>query len=212
MVRLEGQYVDVVPLTSARYAELFAALCGPDDDALWTYRMVERPTALSGLWMHLAEQVDDESCVVFALVPKEGPLAGKAVGVASYQRISPEHGSIELGNVLYSGALQRTRAATEAVVLLLAHAFDTLGYRRFEWKCDSLNEPSRRAATRLGFSYEGAHRNAMVYKGRSRDTDWFSIIDTEWPALRTRASVWLAAENFDDTGSQRVGLSDVALS
>lgn len=206
-VRLEGRYVDVVPLTSARYAELFAALCGEDDDDIWTYRDLDRPATLSALWMHLAGKVDDEAIVSFALVPREGQYAGRAAGLASYQRISPAHGSVEIAGVVLAHALQRTRVGTEAVHLLIAHAFEDLGYRRFEWKCDSLNEPSRRAAVRFGFSYEGRHRNAMVYKDRTRDTDWFSITDEEWPAIGRRHRAWLDPANFDADGQQVTRLS-----
>lgn len=203
-VRLEGRYVDVVPLTEARFADLFATVCGPDDDDLWTYRPIDKPAALQHLWMHLAEEV--ESSPTFAFVPKEGPSGGKAAGIASYLRIDTCTGQVEVGGVLLGKQLQRTRAATEALHLLIRHAFDDLGYRRFEWKCDSLNEPSRRAAARLGFSYEGRFRHHMITKGRSRDTDWFSIIDSEWPAIRERHQRWLDPDNFDADGRQRAAL------
>lgn len=203
-VRLEGRYVDVVPLTEARFSELFDTVCGPDDGDLWTYRAIRRPTALSQLWMHLADAADADP--TFALVPKEGPAAGTAAGIASYLRIDTSTGQVELGGVLLSKRLQRTRAATEAVHLLIAHAMDDLGYRRFEWKCDSLNEPSRRAAARFGFSHEGRFRNHMITQGRNRDTDWFSIIDADWPAVRERHERWLDPDNFDADGRQRAPL------
>jgi len=206
-VRLEGRYVDLEPLSSAHYADLFAATCGPDDDGLWTYRPVERPTSLAALWMHLAGIVDSPVDVSFALVPREGPSAGRAAGVASYLRIEPAHGQIEVGGILLGAGLRRTRAATEAVHLLMRHAFDTLGYRRFEWKCDSLNEPSRWAARRLGFVPEGTFRNHMVVKGHNRDTDWFSVTDAEWPAVRARHEAWLDPANFGADGGQREALA-----
>ncbi len=121
-------------------------------------------------------------------------------------RIDPHHGQVEVAGVLLGRALQRTRAATEAIHLLMRNAFD-LGYRRFEWKCDSLNEPSRRAALRLGFVEEGRFRNHMVTQGRNRDTDWFSLTDGEWPAVRTAHERWLDPANFDDEGRQRVALA-----
>jgi RimJ/RimL family protein N-acetyltransferase len=201
-VRLDGRYVEVLPLSSAHYADLFASTCGLEDDALWTYRPIERPTSLPTLWMHLAAAVESPVDVSVALVPKEGPSAGKASGIASYLRVEPEHGQIEVGGILLGRDLQRTRAATEAIHLLMRHAFDDLGYRRFEWKCDSRNEPSRRAAERFGFTPEGRFRNHMVVKGHNRDTDWFSVTDAEWPAVRERHEAWLDPANFDADGQQ----------
>lgn len=206
-ITLTGRYVEVRPLTSAQYADLFAATCGEDDGDLWTYRPVPRPTSLSSLWMHLAGLLDSPDLVTFALVPLEGERAGKATGIASYARIEEGHGQIEVAGVLFGKALQRSRAATEAVHLLVAHAFDDLGYRRFEWKCDSLNEPSRRAALRLGFVAEGRFRQHMVSQGRSRDTDWFSVTDGEWPAVRAAHERWLDPANFDAAGGQLSALS-----
>ena len=206
-VRLEGRYVDLDPLSSAHYADLLATTCGPDDDGLWTYRPVDRPTSLATLWMHLAAIVDSPTDVSFALVPREGPSAGRAAGVASYLRIEPAHGQVEVGGILLGAGLRRTRAGTEAIHLLMRHALDDLGYRRFEWKCDSLNEPSRHAAARLGFTPEGTFRNHMVVKGRNRDTDWFSVTDAEWPAVRARHEAWLDPANFDEAGQQRTALA-----
>lgn len=201
-VTLAGRYVEVRPLTSAQYADLHAATCGPDDDGLWTYRPIPRPTTLAGLWMHLAAHLEDPALVTFALVPREGERAGRATGIASYTRIEEAHGQVEVAGVLFGAALQRTRAATEAIHLLMAHAFDDLGYRRFEWKCDSLNEPSRRAALRLGFVEEGRFRQHMVTQGRNRDTDWFSVTDAEWPAVAAAHRRWLDPANFDADGRQ----------
>jgi RimJ/RimL family protein N-acetyltransferase len=133
---------------------------------------------------------------------------GRVRGTLSYLRIDPPNGSIEIGMVLFSEGLQRTTAATEAVYLLLRHAFE-LGYRRVEWKCDSLNAPSRRAAERLGFSFEGVFRQAMVVKGRNRDTAWYSMLDREWPLLQPAFDAWLAPANFDTNGRQRERLSPI---
>ena len=143
--------------------------------------------------------------------PTSVPLAvldpdGTALGIASYLRIDPPNGSVEVGGVVLSDALQRTTAASEAMYLMMRHAFDELGYRRYEWKCDSANEPSRRAAGRLGFSYEGTFRNAVVYRGRNRDTDWYSITVEEWPAVRAELERWLDPGNFDADGRQRTRL------
>ena len=129
----------------------------------------------------------------------------RAVGVASYLRVTPASGSIEVGHIHYSPLLQRTPAATEAMYLMMSRVFD-LGYRRYEWKCDALNGPSRGAAKRLGFAYEGVFRQAAVYKGRNRDTAWYSIIDRDWIALKKAFESWLESGNFDDDGKQRVGL------
>ncbi|MEV5002588.1 GNAT family N-acetyltransferase [Nocardioides sp. LML1-1-1.1] len=197
-----GRYVEVRPLTSAHYADLHAATCGPGDDDLWTYRPIPRPETLPGLWMHLAGQLEDPAWVSFALVPREGERAGRATGIASYLRIEEAHGQVEVAGVLLGRALQRTRAATEAIHLLMRYAFDDLGYRRFEWKCDSRNEASRRAALRLGFVEEGRFRNHMVVQGRNRDTDWFSVTDAEWPAVRAAHERWLDPANFGADGHQ----------
>jgi RimJ/RimL family protein N-acetyltransferase len=206
-VTLEGRYVRVVPLSSAHYSDLFATCCGPDDDALWTYRPIEKPTVLADLWMHLAAHVDAPDMLTFSLVPLEGESAGKPAGISSYMRMEPAHGQVEVAGVLFGSGLRQTRAATEAMHLLMRHAFEDLGYRRYEWKCDSLNEPSRKAAARLGFTYEGRFRNHMVTKGRNRDTDWFSITAEEWPVVRAAHEQWLDPANFDEDGRQRRPLS-----
>ena len=135
--------------------------------------------------------------------------SGRAAGVASLMRIDPINGVIEVGHIKYTPALQRTAAATEAMFLLMRRVFDELGYRRYEWKCDALNAPSRAAATRLGFMFEGIFRQAVVYKGRNRDTAWFSIIDREWPALKSAYERWFAADNLDAQGRQRRSLGDL---
>ena len=133
--------------------------------------------------------------------------SGRAVGVASYMRIDPAAGVIEVGGINYAPPLQRTPAATEAMYLMMRRVFDELGYRRYEWKCDALNAPSRAAAQRLGFQYEGMFRQATVYKARNRDTCWFSILDSEWPALKSAFERWLDPANFDAMGRQRQNLA-----
>ena len=134
---------------------------------------------------------------------------GSPQGMASFMRIAPEHGVIEIGHIWFAPSLQRTRQATEAIYLMARHSFDDLGYRRLEWKCDALNEPSRRAAERFGFTFEGVFRQHLVVKGRNRDTAWFSILDGEWPAVRAAFEKWLAPENFDTSGRQRRSLADL---
>jgi len=130
-------------------------------------------------------------------------------GMASFMRMAPEHGVIEIGHIWFAPSLQRTRQATEAIYLMARHSFDDLGYRRLEWKCDALNEPSRRAAERFGFTFEGVFRQHMVVKGRNRDSAWFSILDGEWPRIRAGFETWLAPENFDAGGRQRQSLAAV---
>ena len=151
----------------------------------------------------LSESASKSDPLFFAIIDK---AHGKAVGVASYLRIDPRHGSIEVGHLNFSPLLQQKPAATEAMFLMMDRAFG-LGYRRYEWKCHALNEPSRRAAQRLGLSFEGVFRQAAVYKGRNRDTAWYAAIDQEWPALQSAFSRWLDPTNFDEHGRQRVALS-----
>lgn len=204
-VRLEGRYVALEPLAIAHAADLHAALCGPADPPLWTYRPADPPVDVPAMAAHVEEHLAAPGMETFVIVP----VGSTAQGLAAYQRIEPAHGQVEIAGVLFSRALQRTRAATEAIHLTMRHAFDDLGYRRFEWKCDSLNEPSRRAAARLGFAYEGRFRNHLVTKGRNRDTDWYSVTDTEWPAVRAAHESWLDPANFDAAGAQRTALSDL---
>jgi len=135
------------------------------------------------------------------------PSTGKAAGLASYLRIMPSVGVIEVGHINYSPQLQKTAAATEAMYLMMRYVFEDLGYRRYEWKCDALNAGSRRAATRLGFTFEGIFRQATMYKGRSRDTAWFSILDSEWPLLKEAFECWLSPDNFTASGQQQQSLT-----
>lgn len=202
-VVLEGRYVRLEPLAVAHAPALHAALCNPGDKPLWTYRPTDPPADVPAMEDLVRAHLAVPEWVTFALVP----TGSTPQGIASYMRIDPATGQVEIAGVLYSRALQRTRAATEAIHLAMRHAFDDLGYRRFEWKCDSLNEPSRRAALRLGFTYEGRFRQHMVTKGFNRDTDWFSVTDAEWPAVRAAHERWLDPDNFDPDGHQRSRLS-----
>lgn len=196
-IPLSGRYVDLVPLSSAHYAELFAAVGGPENAARWTYLPTGPARDLAALWMLLAAWLEREP-VTFAIVPR----GGRPEGVVSLINVEEAHGKAEIGFVLYGDRLARTREATEAIHLLQAHLLDDLGYRRVEWKCDSLNAPSRRAAERLGFTYEGTFRQHWVIKGRSRDTDWLSLTDVEWAPVRAAHEAWLAPDNFDADGRQ----------
>ena len=203
-VVLTGRYCTLEPLDAATHAQaLWTANARDTEHRNWTY-LFHGPYDSSdayGEWVQRAASTSDP--LFYAVV-----CDGKAVGVAAYLRIAPEAGSIEVGHINFSPLLQRTPAATEAMFLMMRHAFE-LGYRRYEWKCDSLNAPSRRAAERLGLSYEGIFRQALVYKGRNRDSAWYAAIDKEWPALESAFEQWLAPDNFDANGKQRVRLSDL---
>ncbi len=201
---LSGRYVRLEPLAAGHAPSLFDELGGPHNESNWTYLPDQRPSDADGLARQLAARIADPAFVSFGIVPLE---LGAAAGRASYLRIAPGQGTIEIGSIQYGVSLARTRAATEAMFLLAKHAFEDLGYRRYEWKCDSLNEASRSAALRLGFTYEGRFRHALVYRDRNRDTDWFSITDAEWPRLRTAYDGWLEPSNFDEAGRQMTSLS-----
>jgi RimJ/RimL family protein N-acetyltransferase len=201
-----GRFCRVEPLDPGRHAaDLFAANRLDADGRNWTYLFQEPFADFEGYraWLEQVAKADDP--LFHTIVDLE---SGKAVGVATLMRIDRANGVIEVGNINYSPLLQRTPAATEAMFLMMARVFDELGYRRYEWKCDALNAPSRAAALRLGFQYEGLFRQAVIYKGRNRDTTWFSIIDSEWPRLKRAYEQWLAPGNFDGDGRQRRGLAD----
>ena len=201
---LEGSGVRLEPIGPQHVDALYAAVCGEDDGPIWTYLFWERPGDRDAMAAIVEHGVKDPGQVMYAIVPLE---TGRAAGFCSLMRIDPAMGSIEIGGIAFGRQLQRSRAATEAMALLMRHVFDDLGHRRYEWKCDSLNGPSRRAAIRLGFIWEGRFRNAVVYKGRNRDTDWFSITDLEWPRVSRALDDWLDDRNFDDMGRQRVRLA-----
>ena len=205
---LEGRSVRLEPADVAAHGgALYAAFAESDPEgAIWTYMgygpFADRDAFLA--W--LGNQQASEDPLFFALIPTE---TGRAAGMASFMRMAPEHGVIEAGNIWLAPSLQRTRAATEAIYLMIAHAFDDLGYRRFEWKCDALNAASRRAAKRYGFTFEGIFRQHMVIKGRNRDTAWHAILDHEWPRLSEAFQAWLDDANFDGAGRQRRALSEL---
>lgn len=201
---LSGRYCRLEPLDAEQHAaELFAAFEQDSTGVGWTYLPYGPFDEAGELRAWVASMAGHDDPLFFAILDAEG----RAVGVASYLRIDPEMGSIEVGHIHYSPLLQRTRAATEAMYLMAWRAFEELGYRRYEWKCDDLNAASRRAAERLGFTYEGTFRQHRIYKGRNRDTAWYSIIDTEWPAVREALEAWLDPGNFDEQGSQRTRLA-----
>src|SRR6202167_5464408 len=206
-MRLNGRFVSVVPLDPIAHAEaLFNGTRGVENDRLWLY-LFEGPFATRAAFdSHLKQKASSEDPLAFVILDNS---SGDAVGYASYMRIEPAHRVIEVGSILFTPRLQRTIGATEAMYLMARHVFEDLGYPRHEWKCNALNAPSRRAALRLGFTFEGIFFNAIVYKQRSRDTAWFSITDDEWPRVRRGFEVWLAPENFDAEGGQLHSLASL---
>lgn len=203
---LHGRYCRLEPLDAARHgAELHAANSLDRTGRMWTY-LFSAPFDTEQEFIGWLEAREDSLDPLFFAIVDE--VLGRATGLASYLRIDTTHGVIEVGHLAYSPLLQRTRAATEAMYLMMRNAFE-LGYRRYEWKCDALNAASRRAAERLGFRYEGTFRQAVVYKGRNRDTAWYSVIDSEWPARAAAFEAWLDPANFDADGRQRRPLRGV---
>jgi RimJ/RimL family protein N-acetyltransferase len=201
---LEGRWCRLERLDPARHADsLYEASAAPGAEERFRYLFEPAPAdraAFDG-WMQRALGEDPR---FYAVVDS---ATGQAEGRQALMRITPEHGVIEIGSILWGPRIARTRIATEALYLFALHAFDELRYRRFEWKCDAANEPSRRAALRFGFAFEGIFRQHMVVKGRNRDTAWFAITDAEWPRISAGMQRWLAPENFDSEGRQRLSLS-----
>ncbi|MEJ1161819.1 GNAT family N-acetyltransferase [Prosthecomicrobium sp. N25] len=201
----EGRFARIEPLDAARHGpDIWAA--GVDRPEIWTY-LGYGPFADEAaflVWLATRDTLSDP--LYFAVVDRS---TGRALGCATLMEIRPAQGVIEVGHIFFSPSLQRTPIATEAIFLLMAYVFDELGYRRFEWKCDNGNEPSKRAARRFGFTPEGVFRQHMIVKGRNRDTAWFSILDREWPALKPAFESWLSPENFDPEGRQRRSLGSL---
>ncbi len=201
---LEGRYARLEALSADRHAALlFKAFHG--HDWVWDYMPVGPFASAAQFHRWMRDEIARGNCLFYAIHDKD---AGTCGGFASYLRIKPEAGSIEVGFIAMAPQLQRTRAATEAMVLMMDWAFGA-GYRRYEWKCDALNMPSRRAAQRLGFTYEGVFAQATVVKGRNRDTAWFAVIDKDWPALQEAFALWLAPGNFGPDGQQKERLADL---
>jgi len=202
---LPGRFVRLEPLDPARHSDdLFAASSAPGAEERFRW-LVERPPESRGEFQGWLDRVAPSEDPLYYAVVDQG--TGRAVGRLTFMRIDTAHGVIETGNILFGPRLARTRGATEAIYLQARHAFDDLGYRRFEWKCNDLNEPSKRAALRFGFAYEGLFRQHMVIKGRNRDTAWFSMLDLEWPARRRAFERWLSPENFGADGRQALSLA-----
>ena len=205
--KLTGQYCELELLDNKHSEGLYKSFASAED-SLWTY-LPYGPCNTEDELSSIIDTLNSEqraNNIAYAIFDKSGKLSDQPLGFSAYLRIQPNAGSIEIGHLAFSPLMQSTRVATEAIFLMIDMAFK-LGYRRCEWKCNDLNEPSLSAAKRFGFSYEGTFRNALVVKGRNRDTAWFSIIDSEWPMLREAYLDWLAGNNFDSNGQQKTRLS-----
>lgn len=205
---MQGHYCRVEPLDILTHVdELHEAFAADTEGRLWTYMPMGPFASVVEMkdWMDGACTGEDP--MFFAIIDGS---SNKAVGIASYLRIKPAIGVVEVGYIAFSPQLQKTRAASEAMYLMMARVFDELGYRRYEWKCDALNAASRKAAVRLGFVHEGTFEQATIYKGRNRDTAWFAILDRDWPTTKVAFEAWLAPENHDEQGRQRRSLQSIA--
>ena len=206
-VALEGELVRLEPVDVAQHADqLFAAQSSAPE--LWEYLPYGPFANETAFRVWLTERAATSDPLFYAIIERK---SGRALGMASFLRIEQGHGVIEVGHIWYSPALQRTRLATDAMYVMARHVFDDLGYRRYEWKCNALNEPSRRAAVRLGFTFEGVFRQHMVIKGANRDTAWYSMLDGEWPAAKAAFEAWLRPDNFDADGRQLRSLAELRM-
>ena len=205
--KIIGEHCNITPLNIDQHSEsLYQSFSKDPKTENWTYLPYGPFDSLQEFksWLtSIANKSDPYFCTI---VDKS---SNSAIGLASYLRINPNQGVIEVGHIHFSPLLQRTALATEAMFLMMRHVFEELGYRRYEWKCDSLNEKSRKAAKRLGFTFEGIFRQALMYKNRNRDTAWYSVIDSEWPKLKRNFQEWLAPSNFDAKGNQKISLGQV---
>jgi len=204
---MPGRYVTLVPLSAALHGDaLWDATRGKDNDALWLYLFEGPFPERAAFDASLKSMEASQDPLYYAVIDN---ATGRATGRAAYLRMEPKHRVIEVGAILYTPLLQRTPGATEAMYLMMRYAFETLGNRRYEWKCNALNEPSRRAALRYGFTFEGVFRQHMIMKGENRDTAWFAILDKEWPAAKEAFEKWLAPANFTPDGIQKQSLADI---
>lgn len=200
----QGRYARLDPIDPERHGQDLYALA-KGEDRLWTYMGYGPFADLAQFRAWLAECAATSDPLFFAVIDEAG---GRASGMVSYLRITPGQGGIEIGNIWFAPVLQRTRQATEAIFLMARQVFEGWGYRRLEWKCNALNAPSRRAADRFGFAYEGTFLQHMIVKGRNRDTAWFAMLDGQWPAIRAGFERWLEPANFDADGQQRRSLRE----
>lgn len=200
---LDGRYVRLEPIDRHHAADLYAVSTLPGGPERYRWLFSHAPQSVADM----EERIESAKVGPDLYVAVIDKASGKALGQHAWMRIRPEHGSIEIGGVYWGLPMARSRLATEALYLFARHAFDDLGYRRFEWKCNNENEPSKAAAIRFGFQFEGVFRNDMIVKGRSRDTAWFAMIDSDWPALRAEYERWLNPDNFDESGAQKTRLA-----
>ena len=200
---LEGRYVRLEPLGPEHASDLWAASSDPDAAERYRYLFSHAPSSLAEMEARIHQSASESDPLAFAVVDR---LSGRAGGQQSLMRIVPEHGVIEIGAIYWGPDIARTRLATEALYLFARHSFEDLGYRRFEWKCNNANAPSKRAAQRFGFTFEGIFRQHMIIKGENRDTAWFSMLDSEWPERKARFERWLDEANFDAHGNQKTPL------
>ena len=201
----DGAHIRLEPLTAAHARDLYSATHGDNARDIWRYLFTGPYADIASFEAWCATAAQSADPVHWAVIDK----SGKAVGALTLMRIDPPNRVIEIGGITFGTPLQRTTGSTEAIYLLARYIFDELGYRRFEWKCNDLNAPSRHAAMRLGFSYEGLFRQHMIVKGRNRDTAWFAMLDSDWPARRAAFETWLAPGNFDANGRQRISLGEL---
>lgn len=201
---MAGRFVTLVPLDATAHGDDLYAGSHGGNERVWTYLFEPPFPDREAFGRHLETKAASNDPLFYCIIDN---ASGRALGHATLMRIEPTHRVIEVGNILYTPALQRTPGATEVIYLLASYIFDELGYRRFEWKCNDLNAPSKHAAVRFGFSFEGIFRNHMIVKGRNRDTAWFAMLDSEWPRRKAAFERWLAPENFDENGRQRLALS-----
>ncbi|KAI1341420.1 putative acetyltransferase, GNAT family [Xylariaceae sp. FL0016] len=210
--KLTGQYITMAGLSPKHVDGFFPHISGDENAPLWDYMFDGPFHDLSDFRTSMEHKAVSQDPTFYAIIPKDRPTTDvgvdNVVGVASYMRMDPSHRCIEVGNIMFSPTLQRTPAATEAMYLMAKHAFEDLGYRRYEWKCNALNAPSCRAAVRLGFAFEGVFRKHMIIKGRSRDTAWYAMVDDEWPSAKHALEGWLDGSNFDGEGRQRKRLEE----
>jgi RimJ/RimL family protein N-acetyltransferase len=204
---LQGRYCILEPIEIDKHAiKLFNALSIDNQGASWTYLPYGPFDTRNDFKDWLAKTMSDNDALLYAILDVK---TQEPIGISGYLRMNPEHGVIEIGHLHFSALLKQTSLATEAIYLMLRLAFDKYGYRRCEWKCNDLNEPSRRAAERFGFTFEGIFRQNYVFKNRNRDTAWFSVIDSEWPILKEKFEKWLNPDNFEANGKQILKLAQI---
>lgn len=205
-VTLPGRYVDLEPIARRHGADIFAASSGPGVPERYRWLFTDAPASVAEAEDRAQKQETESDPLVFAVIDRP---TGRALGQQALMRIVPKDGVIEIGGIYWGPDMARSRRSTEAFYLHARHIFDDLGFRRFEWKCNNRNEPSKAAALRFGFTFEGMFRQHMIAKGENRDTAWFSMLDGEWPAIKARLEAWLTPENFDGEGRQRRKLGEV---